>query len=317
MRDTITDEQIVRLLRDMEASLKTVVDDTFVAANNRVLEEYSERQIVDVFRYCLLKPAGKSWSPVWQSLLILFQAAFSDSYTECPDRFVRLGNYLIHRLPEGSSPIVYSFGIGSDITFDKSAADAFGVPIYMYDPTPGVADFMAGHQDDERLIFKPEGIYSSETTTKLFTSEKPGKLNSSLYPIHGPKGDSVLVHCRTLEMFMAENGHSSIDILKMDIEGVADDVLNQVLDETSIRPKQIVTEFEVKGIENPITYLPRIMALVEKLKKNGYRIFNQLLTRKASIELVVVHESLFEQFSQSTTIMEQAGSFPAAPSVAV
>jgi FkbM family methyltransferase len=299
MAETVTDEQLTRLLTEAEKCLREVVDDKFIARNEHLTEKYSDQDILDIFKLCLVKPSGGSWSPVWQVLLLLFQAAFSESYTSNPKRFTRVGNYLIHRLPSGSRPIIYSFGIGSDISFDKAAADMFGVPIYMYDPTPGVATFMQRHQDDERLIFKNEGIYSSETITRLYTSEKAGKLNSSLYPIHGPGGGFELVHCRTLSMFMAENRHDSIDILKMDVEGVADDVLNQVIDETDIRPKQIVTEFEIKRIENPITYLPKILRLMQRLKKNDYLVFNQLLTRKASIELIIVHRSLFEELAAS------------------
>ena len=98
------------------------------------------------------------------------------------------------------------------------------------------------------------------------------------------------------EVTPAKNGHDGIDILKMDVEGVADDVLEQIMDETAIRPRQIVTEFEIKGIENPLTYLPKILAVTQKLKDNGYMIFNQLLTRKATIELFIVHRSLYEEF---------------------
>jgi FkbM family methyltransferase len=263
MSETVTDDQLNRLLREAEKGLKVVVDDAFISENEHLAKKYSEQEILEVFRLCLIKPSGGSWSPMWQTMLLLFQSAFSESYTSAPERFARLGNYLIHRVPEGANPIVYSFGIGSDISFDKAAADMFDTPVYMYDPTPGVATFMEGHKDDPRLNFKGEGVYSEETTTKLYTSDKVGKLNSSLYPIHGPNGGFEMIHCRTLGMFMAENGHDTIDILKMDIEGVADDVLNQVLDETDIRPRQIVTEFEVKGIENPITYLPKILKLMQ------------------------------------------------------
>jgi FkbM family methyltransferase len=287
------DSQITDLLKDAERSLSSAVDGDFLQRNDHLRKRFSDEEILDVFRLCLMRPKGKHWSPVWQVLLLLFQAAFSDSYTSCSARFTKLGNYLIHRLPAGARPIIYSFGIGNDISFDIAAAEGFGVPIYMYDPTSGVAEFMEEHEADKRLIFHKEGIYTREAKVKFYTSRK--KLNSSLYPIHG-KGKHEIVRCRTLASFMDENGHESIDILKMDVEGVAGDVLAQVMDETHIRPKQIVTEFEVKGIENPLTYLPKILLVAEKLKDNGYLIFNQLLTRKATIELIIVHRSLYDQF---------------------
>jgi len=287
------DSQITDLLKEAERSLSKAVDGDFLERNDYLRKRFSDEEILEVFRLCLMRPGGKHWSPVWQVLLLLFQAAFSDSYTSRSARFTKVGNYLIHRLPAGVRPIIYSFGIGNDISFDVDASDRFGVPIYMYDPTSTVEKFMAQRQGDERLIFQKEGIYTRDAELRLYTSRK--KLNSSLYPIHR-KGKHEVVRCRTLASFMDENGHESVDILKMDVEGVADDVLTQVMDETDIRPKQIVTEFEVKGIENPITYLPKIMLLAEKLKDNGYLIFNQLLTRKATIELIIVHRSLYDQF---------------------
>jgi FkbM family methyltransferase len=286
------DAQINALLIDAERSLKPVVDEDFLERNDYLRKKISDPQILEVFRLCLMRPGGNHWSPVWQVLLLLFQAAFSESYASCKDRFTKVGNYLIHRLPPRSKPVIYSFGIGNDISFDTAAADEFGVPIYMYDPTPGVALLMKEHESDERLVFRSEGIYSREAEFKFYTSDK--RLNSSLYPIYG-KADHEIVKCRTLASFMEENDHYFIDILKMDVEGVADDVLAQVMDETDIRPKQIVTEFEIKGIENPLTYLPKILAVAQKLKNNGYLIFNQQLTRKTTIELVIVHQSLYDE----------------------
>lgn len=287
------DRQVSKLLRQAENSLKTLVDDDFLARNDYLRKRFSDQDLLEVFRLCLMRPAGHHWSPVYQVLLLLFQAAFSDSYATCKPHFGKVGNYLIHRLRAGSKPVIYSFGVGNDVSFDVEAADLFDVPIFMYDPTPDVALFMKDFEGDERLVFRNEGIYSRNADVKLFTSDKV--LNASLYPIHRSDRHEV-VRCRTLTAFMAENGHDHIDILKMDVEGVADDVLVQIVDETAIRPKQIVTEFEIKGIENPLTYLPKILAVAEKLRDNGYRIFNQLLTRKATIELIIVHQSLYEQF---------------------
>lgn len=296
--DPALDAQITGLLKDAERSLKEVVNDDFLQQNDHLRKKFSDQQILEVFRHCLMRPGGHHWSPVWQVLLVLFQAAFSDSYATHIDHFTRLGNYLLHRVPVESRPIIYSFGIGNDISFDTAAADEFGVPIYMYDPTPAVALLMKEHEEDDRLVFRNEGIYSRETEIKFYTSNST--LNSSIYPIHG-KSQHELVRCRTLDSFMQENGHHSIDILKMDVEGVADDVLRQIMDETDIRPKQIVTEFEIKGIENPLTYLPKILSVAQKLKQNGYLIFNQLLTRKTTIELIIVHRSLYEEFELGKT----------------
>ncbi|QIK78074.1 FkbM family methyltransferase [Sphingomonas piscis] len=287
------DRSLTDLLKEAELSLKPLVDEDFLQRNDYLRKRFNDQQILEVFRLCLMRPAGHHWSPVYQVLLLLFQAACSDSYQISKEHFGKVGNYLLHRVRAGSRPVIYSFGVGNDVTFDTEAADLFEVPVYMFDPTPAVADFMKQYEGDQRLVFKNQGIFSRDAELKLYTSDKV--LNSSLYPIHG-KEKHEIVRCRTLDGFMAENGHDRVDILKMDVEGVADDVLEQIMDETQIRPLQIVTEFEIKGIENPLTYLPRLPAVVQKLKDNGYMIFNQLLTRKATIELIIVHRSLYEEF---------------------
>lgn len=294
MNDTPSlDRQVSDLLKQAETSLKSVVDEDFLQQNDHLRKRFSDQHILEVFRLCLMRPAGHHWSPVYQVLLLLFQAAFSESYKTSDAHFARVGNYLIHRLRAGSKPVIYSFGVGNDVSFDLEAADLFQVPVFMYDPTPNVARFMKDYEGDPRLVFKNEGIYSRDSEVKLYTSDKV--LNSSLYPIHG-KDKHEIVRCRTLADFLGENGHDRVDILKMDVEGVADDVLDQIMEETEIRPGQIVTEFEIKGIENPLTYLPRILSVTQKLRDRGYMIFNQLLTRKATIELIVVHQSLYSEF---------------------
>lgn len=288
-----TDKELLSLLKATEKSLKPFVTDEFQQKNAHLLEKYSDQEIHEVFKYCLLRPSGKSWSPMWQAMQLIYQAAFSESYLSHKDRFVQVGNYIIHRLPKNLDPVIYSFGIGTDITFDVKAASMYQTPIFMYDPTPAVIEFMKDFQDNKRLKFVPEGVYTEDTTIKFFTH--PDKANSSIYPIHGNQTNFVEVPVKKLETIMRENGHDRIDILKMDVEGVADKVIEQMIDETPVRPLQIVTEFEVRGIENPITYLPKIAKLMSKLQDAGYEIFNQLLTRKASIELIVVQKSLLSE----------------------
>ena len=287
-----SDKDIVKLLRGTQEQLRDVLPKDFEEKNLHLLKQYSEQDILNVFKICLIKPSGKSWSPYWNVFLLLFQALFSESWTMEKEKFSKCGNYLLYKMPTDSKPIIYSFGIGSDVSFDEAASVMFDSPIYMYDPTPLVIEFMKQHQNNKHFIFKSEGVFTENSDLKLYTNEKQNKANSSLYPIHGVDGEYKVVKCKTLQTIVDENGHSNIDILKMDIEGAAHAVLEQMLDDTTIRPKQIVAEFEVRNVENPLTYLPKLAALMQKFKDNGYRVYNQTLVRKASVELIIVHESI-------------------------
>ncbi len=283
------------LIKKAEESLKIFTDEEFIEKNSHLINKYSEEEILEIFRYCLIKPSGKSWAPITQILLLLFQSAFSKNFKTELHRFIKTGNYLIHKIPENSKPIIYSFGIGTDITFDIAANKKYKVPIFMYDPTPKVSDFMKKFSRNRDLIFTNEGIFSEEKTLKFYLSNVEKKVNSSIYPIHGEKGEFKFVKCRTLKKFMEINKHDRIDILKMDVEGVAVEVLENMIEKTNIRPRQIVTEIEILNIQDPITYLPRVIRIMKSMQLNNYQIYNQKLTRKATIELIFVHESLIKR----------------------
>ncbi len=289
------DLKIISLIKEAEESLKKFTDKEFIESNSYLINKYTEEEIIEIFKTCLIHPSGKSWSPINQILIILFQAAFSKNIETDFNRFIKCGNYIIHKIPQKSKPIIYSFGIGTDISFDLAATQKFEVPIFMYDPTPKVSEYMRKFSNYKNFIFTNEGIFSEEKTIKFYLSNVKNKVNSSIYPIHGKQGPYEYVKCRTLSEFMKINNHDRIDILKMDIEGAAVDVLEDMIQNTNIRPNQIVTEIEVINIENPLTYMPRVIDLMQTMKSNNYEIYNQKLTRKVSLELIFVQKKLINK----------------------
>lgn len=284
------DKLLISLLKNIDSDLKESICLNFNEKENKhLLKKYTETDILNVFKICLMAPSGKSWKPIWQVLELLYQASFSDSYTQKVKRFINIGNYIIYNI-KLNNPIIYSFGIGTDITFDLAASDKYNCDIYMYDPTPTVIPFMEKHKENKNLKFFSCGIATENTELDFYMQE--GKDTASLWPIHGSNGYSIKVPCKKLETIMKENNHTHIDILKLDVEGMAHGVIEQLINETNIRPSQIVAEIEVVGIENPITYLPKVAKFAKTLKDNGYKIYNQKLIRKATIELIIVHESI-------------------------
>jgi len=51
------DAQITQLLKDAERSLKEVVNDDFLQENDYLRKKFSDHQILEVFRLCLMSPA--------------------------------------------------------------------------------------------------------------------------------------------------------------------------------------------------------------------------------------------------------------------
>lgn len=74
------------------------------------------------------------------------------------------------------------------------------------------------------------------------------------------------------------NNHKKIDILKIDIEGVAIEVLHDVLND-KIYPEQIAVEFEVTGNDNISkdflkNQFDDILKILNKLKSLNYKIYH-------------------------------------------
>ena len=77
--DMLSDKEILALLKDAQESLRAALPQGFEEEHSHLLKQYSEQDILNVFKICLMKPSGKSWSPIWQVMLLLYQATFSDS----------------------------------------------------------------------------------------------------------------------------------------------------------------------------------------------------------------------------------------------
>src|SRR3984885_5487591 len=56
--------------------------------------------------------------------------------------------------------VIYSGGVGEDITFEQELIRKFGVKIHIFDPSP-VAQATIALANNDRLLFKPIGLSAS------------------------------------------------------------------------------------------------------------------------------------------------------------
>lgn len=118
--------------------------------------------------------------------------------------------------------IVYSFGVGDDISWDREILKY--CPVYAFDPDPKCHEWLgkkshewSGEQQmPNTFIFSPIGLSTYDGTQRFYDALKEGKINSSTVK----KGSRYYeAWVRSLPSIMEKLGHSRIDILKMDIEG--------------------------------------------------------------------------------------------------
>lgn len=170
-------------------------------------------------------------------------------------------------LPE--RPLVYSVGVGFDLSFDESFLGKYpGAQLHAFDPTPPSVDWVATQTLDSRLHFHPCGLAGKDGSIVLHAPHKT-ELSYSIVQRENPIGESFEVPVKRLATLMRELNHDHVDILKMDIEGAEYEVIEDML-QSGIRPPQVLIEFHhrFKGIGNEAT-----RDAVRLLRAAGYRIF--------------------------------------------
>jgi FkbM family methyltransferase len=136
--------------------------------------------------------------------------------------------------------VIYSAGVGLDISFEKELVSRFGVTVYLFDPsTTGIATMSKPENQVAGIEFVPLGLAGKSGSVSFSFPKDKGERS---FTINGESDYLVEFECRTLTELMRERRHSQIDLLKMDIEGFEYEVLESIFRDR-IQIKQICLEF--------------------------------------------------------------------------
>lgn len=179
---------------------------------------------------------------------------------------------------KGKDSVVYSVGIGQDISFDRAIHRAWGCRVYGFDPTPKSKRWFERQSDVDFMDFHAIGLgtYTGTATFHLPESEKAtsGSLNAS---VQSTLTRPIEVQLSTLKDLMMQLGHNRLDVLKIDIEGAEYEVLPALLAD-GIEIGQILIEFHDRWVDG----IPS-KAVHEALAANGY--------------VLVAHSAHYEEFT--------------------
>lgn len=165
--------------------------------------------------------------------------------------------------------IVYSLGIGTDITFDLSMIEALGVAVHAFDPTPGSVDYLKSTALPDGFHWRQYGVGGHDGLARFFRPDNPLHISHTLVAQTRTHAEAIEVEVRRLSTIMRELGHAAVDVLKMDIEGAEYDVLDDIL-EHQLPVRQILVEFHHRF---PGVGMDRTRQAVRRLNDAGYRIF--------------------------------------------
>jgi FkbM family methyltransferase len=169
-------------------------------------------------------------------------------------------------LHQGS--VVYSAGIGDDISFDLGLIEHFGVTVHAFDPTPKSIEWLRKQSLPKQLVVHEYGIAAQDGQLTFYPPKNPAHMSLSVVERASPTAP-VSLPVRELGGIMRELGHSAIDLLKIDIEGSEYAVLEDLV-ARALPIRQLLVEYHHRfpGVGNT-----RTQASIELLERHGYRLF--------------------------------------------
>lgn len=169
----------------------------------------------------------------------------------------------------GPSSVVYSVGVGEEISFDLELIRRFGVCVHAFDPTPRSIEWLAKQQVPQEFVFHAYGVADFDGHAKFLPPANPAHVSHTLVERQTP-WPAIEVPVRRLSSVMKELGHDRIDLLKMDIEGAEYGVLKDLL-RCGIPVQQLLVEFHHRW---PEIGVEKTRQAIRDLNSAGYRIFD-------------------------------------------
>jgi len=161
----------------------------------------------------------------------------------CVERFgSEYGGYCLDGSVIGHDAVVYSLGIGEDISFDLSLIARFGVEVDAFDPTPQVKKWLATQSLPRQFHFHDAGIAGHDGEETFYLPPQKNWVSHSVIQARQYGRAYLRFPIIRLSTAMQLQGHSRIDVLKMDIEGAEYEVIKEIVQE-KIPVAQLLVEF--------------------------------------------------------------------------
>jgi len=179
------------------------------------------------------------------------------------------GGFYVHPILNQSS-IVYSFGVGEDISFDLGLIDKYNCQIFAFDPTPKSINWISDRRLPTNFKFFPYGIHS-ETGYVIFNLPKNKDFvsGSIIRQQNVDPGNCIQVQMKCLDDIIRDLQHTEIDILKIDIEGSEYEVLDDILN-SNVKINQILIEIHERYF---VDGRKKTQELLSKLRDKRYYLF--------------------------------------------
>ena len=191
---------------------------------------------------------------------------------DCKSRWYgnQYGGFFLNPSLINENAVVYSFGIGEDISFDKEIIDTHKCHVYGFDPTPKSINWCKKQDLPECFHFHDFGISQETGKTHFHLPNNKKHVSGSIIQHNNVSEENfVEVEMKSFKDILKMYNHDQIDVLKMDIEGSEYDVIEDVL-KSGILIHQMAIEFHERFFKNG---KDKSIQLVDLMKRYGFVIF--------------------------------------------
>ena len=198
-------------------------------------------------------------------LLVIFEFVFLSKNNS----LTKFSNYFLNsKILNNKKLSIVSAGVGNDVSFEEIILKKYNVEnLVLIDPTEVSKIFLS----NKNFTFENCALYINNEQKKNFYHND--NLNFSLDNLFNTN-TFLKVKCITLNKIMEKYSFSKIDVLKLDIEGVADQVIIKALKD-KLNIDQICFELERPlNLLKQYNYFTRYLKLIKLLRKNNYILFN-------------------------------------------
>ena len=168
-----------------------------------------------------------------------------------------------------SASVVYSFGVGEDISFDLELIRQFQVQLHAFDPTPRSIEWIKSQILPKEFVFHEYGLADFNGCCKFLPPKNPSHISHTIVQRDSP-WPAIELPVQRLATIMQSLGHDQIDLLKMDIEGAEYGVVRDFLS-SGVHIGQLLVEFHHRW---PEVGIEKTKKVIRELNQAGYRIFN-------------------------------------------
>jgi FkbM family methyltransferase len=142
--------------------------------------------------------------------------------------------------PQAMAPgsVVYSFGVGDNVAWDREMIRRFGVTVHAFDPTPASIAWVKQQKLPRQFVFHDCGISNFDGILNFYPPRKAGNTH---YSQEQRAGTPIRGRVNCLTTIMRRLGHRHLDVLKLDVEGSEFETIPDLID-SDISVDQLLVE---------------------------------------------------------------------------